>query len=330
MGLVEPYEELELEFMNWTGIPHGFPVACSSGTAALHLALEACQFPPGSQVIIPEFTMVACARAVIAAGLKPVFVDCNDDLLINPDLIKHAITDQTVAIMAVHIYGRYCEMNTLMDFCTQHDLVLIEDCAEAHVPIMAGRSHIACWSFYKNKIIHGEEGGLVMFLEEDKAMIARSLRSLGFTEDHDFMHIPRGMNYRMSNAHAKLILENLAEADENITRRCILENLFEQAAEDLKINRMPHRDVPWVYDLLLPRPSRELMNRVVFTLNELGIPARHGFKPMSMMPEFIGHYRHLNAYTCSQAVMYLPINPDMEDKDVMSWMQAFKRESERV
>src|SRR5690348_570082 len=105
---MEPYEQLEVEFAEWAGVAN--TVACSSGTSALQLALTALRLPPGSRVLVPEFTMVACARAVVMAGLVPVFVDCDDEGLIDvTQLYQRCLDELPDAVMAVHVYGRQCD-----------------------------------------------------------------------------------------------------------------------------------------------------------------------------------------------------------------------------
>lgn len=314
MELVEPYEELEMKFKEWSQIPHGHPVACSSGTAALHLALEACQFPPGSQVIIPEFTMIAVARAVVAAGLVPVPVDIRRDSMdetwtIDPQQIDDKITEKTVAIIACHIYGRLCDMPALMAICQENGLTLIEDAAEAPIPGKNGYAHISCWSFYKNKIIAGEEGGMVMFMDSDKAALAASLRCQGFTEDHDFRHIPRGMNYRMPNAQAKLILTDLEHYTENVEARRVMERWMEQCLPKPPLcypNRKA-RAVPWVFDFAT-MVLNEYQDELVKFCRARSVPLRHSFKPISSQPEFIGHYKHLESYAIANQWVYLPLS----------------------
>lgn len=307
---MEAYVELEHRFREYVG--WGYPVACNSGTAALHLALESLELPLGSQVIVPEFTMVACARAVILAGLQPVFVDCDDNGLMDLDTIHRYITHRTSAIMLVHIYGRSTPrsvINKLHDH-VGHRIAIIEDWAEHTKPAPTDGleqwidSDVLCWSFYKNKIIHGEEGGMVLFKGRSKANLAKSLRCQGFTEDHDFKHNPRGCNYRMPNALAKPILSSLAAVDSNLAYRKQLEELYNSIIPTEL--QQPLRESPWVYDLRLP----PLVDAFIITrkLNEQDVPARQSFKPMSMQPEFMGHYEHLNAYRLSRELIYLPMS----------------------
>lgn len=319
---MEPYQELEQKFGSWLGWKPSNVVACSSGTAALHLALESLGLPLGSEVIVPEFTMIACARACVLAGLKPVFVDCGEDLLMRPDLLEHTITSDTSAIMPVHIYGRLCNMEAICRIANRRNLAVIEDSAESHGAKHKWVSDAVCWSFYKNKIVAGEEGGAVAFLRDDCAAKARQLRSLGFTDAHDFMHVPRGHNYRLSNLHAKAILESLAHVEENLAKRRQVEQWYN---EQIPIEiQMPKRDVPWVYDVNI-KAVKQLtpmdLTRLVKSLNDKGIAARHAFRPMSEQPEFgtgYSGFRRLLAYKVSRELIYLPIRPNMSHEEVAS------------
>jgi dTDP-4-amino-4,6-dideoxygalactose transaminase len=160
---VEPYQQFERDFGAWAGVSN--VVGCSSGTAALHLALESLKLPPGSSVLVPDYTMVACARAVTLAGLTPVFVDCGDDLLMRPDLLHGGagFPLTTSAIMAVHVYGRRCDMGRVAEFAEVNGLAVIEDLAEAHGVKPHSFTDAAYGRFYKQQdnCRRGGRGGRV-------------------------------------------------------------------------------------------------------------------------------------------------------------------------
>lgn len=319
---MEPYQQLEVEFGKWTGVEN--VVACSSGTAALHLALEALQLPQGSEVLIPDFAMIACPRAATLAGLTPVFVDCDNDLLMDVDRLyeyvehghRHAHGSPVPkwcpakAIMPVHIYGRRCDMNRIAEFAARYKLRVIEDVAEAHGIAPHPDTDAACWSLFKNKIICSEEGGIVAFRNPEHATLTRQLRCLGFTETHDFNHIPRGHNYRLANSLANFALNSLANYENNLRARRQAELWYDEhcPAEWL----MPIRDAPWVFDLRIPRLTSGWQNRLVRRLNEEGISARHAFKPMHTQPEYCDNCCVIggaNALRLSREVIYLPLTP---------------------
>ncbi len=313
---MEVYERLEIGWGKWVGLDN--VVACSSGTAALHLALEAFRFPLGSEVIIPDFTMIACARAITLAGLKPVFVDCDDRLCMDWRSMKAAITSKTVAVMPVAIYGR---VPSVPNYLEAHNagLIVIEDAAECPHPEELGihqklRPDAICWSFYKNKVIAGEEGGAVAFPFDSRlAERARSLRCLGFTDAHDFRHIPRGCNYRLANSLASLILGSLKDVDSNLRFRRGQEEFMNYLCP--KEWMMPERDVPWVYDMRLPVIVRD---KVVEALNKHQIQARRGFARMSSQDEYFYPWafnHNTNASKAASEMMYLPLRNSLWDRD---------------
>lgn len=314
---MESFERLEVEFGAWAGLQN--VVATSSGTASLHLALEVFRLPQGSEVLIPDFTMVACARAVTLAGLTPVFVDCGNNLLMRKELCREAVTQKTRAVMLVHVYGRQCDTRGIINVvaCRMMDihgvngpcLYVVEDLAEAHGVAPNPRTDASCYSFYRNKIICGEEGGAVAFRHQDHATLARQLRTLGFTDRHDFMHVPRGHNYRLANSLATLVLKSLAIADVNILLRRQIEALYDAACPDEW--RMPPREACWVFDVRVPGLTWDVQARVVQALNREGIAARMGFRPMTAQEEYrncrvVGND---NAVRLSNECFYLPVAP---------------------
>lgn len=310
---MEDFERLERMFGEWIGNPNC--VAVSSGTAALHLALESLGLPYGSQVIVPEFTMVACARACTMAGLQPTFIDCGADLNLNPSLLNRTLTRYTRAIMPVHVYGRRCDMEAVINT----GLTVVEDMSEIHGVNPHPQSDAACWSFYKNKILAGEEGGMIAFKNPDYAEKAKVLRCQGFTEDHDFIHVPRGVNARMSNLHAAVIGRSLENYPSNAEDRRQIESWYNEVIPSKW--HMPARDAVWVYDLRIRGMTHWQQRVVISSLNEQGHPARHSFRPMSEQPEYrFSHsaYKRLEAYRASAEVLYLPVRPGMTEADVQA------------
>lgn len=311
---MEPYQELEQEIAKWAGYPAENVVGCSSGTAALHLALESFRLPKGSKVITSDFNMIAVPRAIVLAGLSPVFVDCDDKLLMDSLLVPY-VDENASAIVVVHIYGRQLNFDDARNqgagpgWCWKDGLRIVEDLAEAHGIKPQPGTDAACWSFYRNKIVAGEEGGAVAFRDPKHASLARSLRSLGFTDKHDFTHLPRGHNYRLSNSHARIILDGLKTVEASIFLRRQIEGWYNAICPHPW--KMPERNVPWVYDLRVRGMKPDEQDRVVRELQVAGIPARHAFKPMSLQEEFYVHAIEpgVNALRASTEIIYLPIQP---------------------
>ena len=327
------YLELEDKFKTYIGTDHC--VTTSTGTSSLHLALEALQLPQNSEVLVPEFTMVATAWAVWYARLTPIFIDCTDDLLIDIDLIERHITEKTKVIMITHVYGRIVNMEKIMTLALRYNLRVIEDAAEAHGGVwtedvtkngfptiayggiwencMAGSYDIGCFSFYRNKIVHGEEGGAITTNDLDLATIARDMKSMSFGEEHNFQHDKIGFNYRMADSQAQLILDSLNNVETNIKRREEISRLYDEHLPDNI--KMPPRSVVWVHDI---KVSSSIKDNLVAFLNKNKIAARHSFKPMSAQAPFNKQYNNLNAYNLSQQVCYLPVYPNMSNNEVIN------------
>ena len=309
------HEHLEIKFGRWMGYEPEQMVACSSGTAALHLALEAMNYRHKS-ILIPNYTMIACARAAVMADAYPIWVDYRPDLLMNETFIPCLAIKNTKGIMAVHIYGRRCNMDAIHQLASPRGLQVIEDMAEIHGVKPHPATDAACWSFYKNKIVAGEEGGIVAFRNPDHAKIARELRCLGFTDSHNFVHRPRGCNYRLANILAGLIIESLSQVKTNLDRRREIEKLYYNKIPNQYW--MPPRDVCWVFDVRVPAKDRK---RVVAELNKQDIQARVGFTPMTQQPEF--REDSIDLHSMISEVMYLPVHPNMTPIDVQRITKAF-------
>ncbi len=307
------HQKLEEKFGEWMGYSPKQTVACNSGTAALHLALESLELPPG-EVIVPEYTMIACARAVTLTGLKPVFVDCEDNLLFSQKKLSEKLTSKTQAIMPVHIYGRQCDVDQILhrnrSYFYGRPVPVVEDMAEIHGVKPHPESAAACWSFYRNKIVAGEEGGIICFQEERHADVARELRCQGFTPTHNFLHRPRGHNYRLADSLALLILHSLKKVEKNLLKRAQVVRWYDELIP--RKWKMPPRESCWIYDLRILGLSHYYQQLIVDRLNADGIGARCGFRCMSEQPEYFDAlYQSLNAYRLSSEVIYLPVFPEM-------------------
>lgn len=290
--MVLRYKQLEKEYAHFVG--SRFSVSCNSGTSALHLALMAIGVTRGDEVILPDFSMAACGFAVHYTGATPVFVDSQwDDPNIDVSQIEEKITPKTKAIMAVHIYGRLCDMKTIREIADRHDLKVIEDAAEAHGAVYDSKADITCYSFYRNKIIAAEEGGICTTNNERYAEDMNYFKNMAFNSKHDYYHWDIGYNYRMPEAMAKMALKSLRKVKKNIKKR-------EKASEKI-FDNMPARDVVWVHDL----NCGGLRDNIKTLLENNGIDTRYFFKPLSTFPMFNATNNH-NAMMWSRNGLYLP------------------------
>ena len=189
-----------------------FAVATSSGTTALHLALLAHDIGPGDEVITSPFTFIASANSTLYTGAVPRFVDILPDTFnLDPNSIEAAITPRTKAIMPVHLYGLMADMDPITDIARRHNLVVIEDAAQAHGAIYngqyAGSFGTGCFSLYATKNMTSAEGGMVT---TDDAVIAdrvKLLRAHGSTVR--YYHDVLGFNFRTTDLHAAVGLAQL-------------------------------------------------------------------------------------------------------------------------
>jgi perosamine synthetase len=252
--------EFERRWADWCGAKHG--VAVCNGTAALQVACEALDLRPGDEVILPSFTIISCALAVIEAGGTPVLVDSDPvTWCMDPAQVRARVTEKTRAIMAVHMYGHPAEMDELRAIAGEHGLDIIEDAAEAHGATYRGKrvggfGRFATFSFYANKIITTGEGGMVLCDDDADAERLRSLRNLAFRKDRRFLHTELGHNYRMTNMQAALGLSQVEQIDEHIRRKKEMAAFYGGALAGLSGVQLPAElphvsNVFWMYGLLL-------------------------------------------------------------------------------
>ena len=198
----------EDEFAAYCGVRHG--VAVNSGTSALHLALLAGGVGPGDEVITVPLTFVATTAAVVYTGARPVFVDVDPaTYTMDPARIEAAITPRTKAILPVHLYGRAANMDAICSIGRRHNLLVVEDAAQAHGAEYKGRrcgsiGDLGCFSFYpgKNLGAYGE-GGIVTTNSSEFARAIRMLRDWG--AEKKYHHVLKGFNYRMEGVQGAIL-----------------------------------------------------------------------------------------------------------------------------
>jgi perosamine synthetase len=285
------------------GRRHG--IAVCNGTAALEVAVGALDLQPGDQVIMPTFTIISCAAAVVRRGCVPVLVD-SDPLTWNVDVEKLKAKIETEieikknskikAIMVVHIYGLPVDMDPVLELAAKYGLKIIEDAAEMHGQTYKGRpcgsfGDLSIFSFYPNKHITTGEGGMVLADDEAQAEHCRSLRNLCFQKKR-FVHEELGYNFRMTNLQAALGVAQLERLEEFVTRkrrmgRYYTESLLRVEGLELMPARTPYAEnIYWVYGVVLkdevPFDAEEAMRR----LGQKGIGTRPFFWPMHEQPVF--------------------------------------------
>lgn len=295
------------------GQRHG--IAVMNGSVALDVAVAALGIGPGDEVILPTFTIISCAAAIVRAGATPVVVD-SDPATCNMDIRQVAarLTSRTKAIMVVHIYGFPVDMDPIVELASRHGLAIIEDAAEqigqvywsaaagggagdARFPGRRPRQigsfgHVATFSFYPNKHITTGEGGMVVTSDDALAEKCRSLRNLCFLKERRFVHEELGWNFRMSNLQAALGVAQLEKLPATLEKKRLVGQWYDSLLADVpEVERLPLRNeyaenIHWVYGVVLadavPFDASEAMKR----LGKAGVGTRPFFWPMHEQPVF--------------------------------------------
>src|SRR5574340_49425 len=289
-------QEFEEKLAARVGRRHG--VAVSNGSTALDLAVRALQLPEGSEVLMPAFTIISCAAAIVRAGLKPVLVDA-DASTWNMDVtqLPSKINARTRAIMVVHIYGLPTDMAPVLEVAKRHNLRIIEDAAEMHGQTYRGKpcgsfGDVSVFSFYPNKHITTGEGGMVLTNDDQIADRCRSLRNLSHSPKRRFVHEELGYNYRLTNLQAAMGIAQLERLDKSIARKREMGRLYNEAFSSIRGLELPPartdyaENIYWVYGMVLadgvPMDAAEMMSR----LSKLGVGTRPFFWGMHEQPVF--------------------------------------------
>ncbi|MCR4635505.1 MAG: DegT/DnrJ/EryC1/StrS family aminotransferase [Butyrivibrio sp.] len=313
----------EKEFSKYIGMQYGLGVF--NGTVALHLAMLTLGIAEGDEVIVPSFTYVASVNAITYVGGTPVFVDSKRDTWqMDPEDVRKKITDKTKAIVVVHLYGHPCEMDELTKICKEHDLFMIEDCAEAIGSEYKGRKvgsfgDIACFSFFGNKTITTGEGGMV--LTNDIALYERAARikDQGNAKYRMYWSDIIGYNFRMTNIQAAIGCAQLENIDKFIDRKIEIAAKYREGLKGLPLKTMdPVGDVKhtyWMCSILLD-DADERDNLRAF-LEQNGVESRPTFYPVHTMPMYSHKYqKHANAEYLAYRGINLPSFPAITDEEI--------------
>lgn len=317
-------KKFESEFAKFVGVDHATSVC--NGTVALHLALLALGVKPGDEVIVPTLTYVASVNTIVQAGAIPVFVD---SLLstwqMDPEDVRRKVTPRTRAIMAVHLYGLPCEMQPLVDLCQEHDLYLIEDCAEALGSEYNGQhigtfGDIATFSFYGNKTITTGEGGMVISQNAEIIQRAYLLKTQGVSPIKEYWHEVIGYNYRMTNICAAIGLAQMERLDDILLKKRQIAVWYQQKLRDLQITFQKECTLTkhsfWLVSILVESP--ELRESLRAVLRQAGVETRPVFHPIHTLPSYFkdGMESFPVATSLSQRGFSLPSWPGLTEEMV--------------
>lgn len=285
--------EFEKRFASYIGVDFG--VAVCNGTAALETALFAVGITKGDEIIMPSFTIISCALAAIRLGAVPVLVDAEPETW-NMDVsqIESRITPKTKAIMAVHIYGHPVDMGHLLKIARKHNLIVIEDAAEAHGAQYKGKKcgslgDVSAFSFYANKIVTTGEGGMVLTSDRKAAERARSYRNLCFRPEKRFFHTELGFNYRMTNLQAAIGVAQMERIDEFIRIKRRLGDYYRKKLSGVsgvkfQIEKPWAKTVYWMYCIELAGETGLDGDVLMSELGKKGIETRPFFLGLHEQP----------------------------------------------
>ncbi|MCK9604183.1 MAG: DegT/DnrJ/EryC1/StrS family aminotransferase [Candidatus Omnitrophica bacterium] len=324
-------KEFEEAFSGFCGVKYG--VACMNGTSAIHLGLLSLGIAKQDEVIIPAFTMIATAYAVIYTGAKPVLVDAEPRTW-NMDTaqIRGKITKKTKAILPVHIYGHPVDMEPIWKIKKEKKIDILEDAAEAHGAeykgIKAGAlGDAAAFSFYANKIVTTGEGGMVVTNNKRIALAARYFRNMAFQKKVRYLHKDIGFNYRMTNLQAAVGLAQVSKIESLIDKKRRIARIYNERLKNIEGIEIPReekwaKNVYWMYGVLIDEKVFGLSrDKVREKLYGEGVDTRSFFVPMHKQPVFrkMGLFlkeKYPVAEDISRRGLYLPSGLTLDEKKI--------------
>ena len=332
-------KRFESKFARFVGAKHA--VAVNSGTAALHMALLATGITSGDEVILPSFTFTGTAEAVALIGAKPVFADINPYTYnIDAEKIEDAITEKTRAIMPVDLYGLPADMQAVKEIATKHDLIVVEDAAQAHGALYKGKppghfADVACWSFYASKNMTTGEGGMVTTNNDEIAEKLRYVRAHGEKESYRSFTI--GHNYRMPEIEAAIGCAQLVKLPGFLEKRRRNAEVLTEKLGMINELQLPHepRDYKhswYLYTVRLKNSDATVRDKLVGMLQKRGIGAAvYYHTPIHLMPYYrqFGEYHLPETEKAAQQVFSLPVHPGVTSEEINYIASTVKEELRR-
>jgi dTDP-4-amino-4,6-dideoxygalactose transaminase len=344
---VKSFEE---DFAQYVGCKHA--VAVNSGTAALHIALDAIGISEGDEVIVPAMTFAATAEVVLYFKAKPVLVDCQPDTLnLDPSEIESAITSKTKAIIPVHMGGQSCEMDQILDIAKKHNLRVIEDAAHALPARYQGKKvgtigDVTCFSFYATKTITTGEGGMATTENSEWAERMRMMSLHGISHDawkrytkegswyYEILY--PGFKYNLTDIAAAIGIEQLKKCDEFWEARQRIAMNYAKAFADLPAIQVPscRNGVQHAWHLFAIQVNAERLkinrNQFIEALRQKEIGTSVHFIPLHLHPYYRDRFGYKpedfpNASEAFERIVSLPIYPKMTEANVRDVIVAVRQ-----
>ena len=291
--------KFEEKFSNKIGMSYG--VAVANGSVALDLAMQTLELNEDDEVILPSFSIISCLTSIIRAGVKPVFADVDINTWnISLSQIKKLKTSKTKAVLVVHTYGLPAEIDKIQKYCSENNLILIEDTAEAHGIKVNNKfcgsfSDLSTFSFYANKHVTSGEGGIVLTNNENTYHKLIKMRNLDFDNKRRFVHDNFYWNYRISGLQAALAYSQIDSVDKIIKKKQqqgTYYNSLLSGNKDLNIPEKNYEGVGnnyWVYGIVLKNSG--IRDALMNSLYKKGIETRPFFWPLHLQPAYLSRYR---------------------------------------
>lgn len=304
-------------------------VIVSNGTLALLIAIELFDFPKGSEIIVTPFTFAATVEAIIWQGYKPVFADIDPETFnISPEEIEKRITEKTVAIMPVHVFGNPCNVEEIQDIAEKHNLRVIYDAAHCFDVFYEGKSvykfgDISVASFHATKVFHTIEGGAIFSDNSELIEKARRLRNFGFNQKVEIVDV--GINAKMNEFQAAMGLLNLEIVDEEIEKRKrVFEKYRELLGDVVDYQKLSERLTKYNYIYMPVLFADEKTRDNVFEeLRANSYNTRKYFYPS--LNSIFSRQSCPNSESVSSRILHLPLYGDLEDEHIENVCSIIKR-----
>lgn len=307
-----------------------FALATSSCTGAIHLALMTMGVKAGDEVIVPELTWIASVEPVLYIGAKPVFVDVlKDTWCIDPQKIREAITSKTKAIIVVHLYGNVCEMNEIMKIAAEHNLMVLEDAAEALGSEINGRkagsiAHAGVFSFHGTKTLTTGEGGMLVTNDESILEKAKVLNDHGRNpkdpKNKMFWMRDYGYKYKMSNVQAAIGAAQIERIEELVAKKRQIFKWYAELLKDVPGKMNPEhvgtKNSYWLPTIVFDKTANFDRDKFFVFMKSHNIDSRPFFYPLSDFPMFETKKENTVAYYIYGRGINLPSFHDMGKEDV--------------
>jgi perosamine synthetase len=327
--LTEYKKTRELERMIADYVDTSYCIILSNGTVTLFTALMALGIGPEDEVIVPDFTMIASANAIVLTGAKPVFVDIDrSNLCLDLELTEKAITPRTKAIMLVSLNGRSPDMQRVMELAEKYDLNLVEDAAQSFGSFFMGKhlgtfGQIGSFSFSPHKVITTGQGGALVTDDDKLADKIRKIKDFGRSKSGVDFHETLGYNFKFTDLQAVVGIEQMKKLEWRVQRKKEIYSLYQRELIELPqvefIETNLEDTSPWFIDVLVPDPKS-----LAAFLKEKGIGTRPLYPPIHSQPPYdIQGSFPISEYVSAHGI-WLPSASFLSDEDICWICGEFK------